>query len=289
MTLPIKIVATGGDSLEMLGKSKDLPAFAERLFSASTGNWDSLRGEKWQYLDRPVNDEFRLFIRYEREKRGTYGRALPYEVGFLLPREAYVAYGNLNHLHQALLSIPLSTLEECWNAAESYQLPLPADVSCVDASSSWPLRELTLRCDVEDIESDIREIASSFVAADMETWFSKLYFVVNPYKVRNEANVVISNVFLPAPERVDEQEPDSERKGGFMRTVAKRVCVLAAGAGVCACPVLNYQITEWEQRYAELQQENQELQQKNADLQQKCNELLLQLEQYKQLHHYPGS
>lgn len=286
MSLSIKLVAIGGDALDELGKSKFFPEHAEQVFYSSTGNWDTGRSEKWQYLDRPVDDDFRLFIRYERGRIKGTGRALPYEVGFLLPRHAYVAYGNLSRLHQVLLSIPLSELAECWASEGSYTLPFPAASSCGEAvAASRPLEQLIIRCEAEDVEADINEISSSFVAADIETWFSKLYFVVNPYKVREEVNVVVSSVYLDAPQYADESESDVEPKRGrkqLRRTVAQGVCTLIGGASVCACPVLYKQIDALNQQYAELQQQN-------ADLQKKYNNLLQELQHYKKLHNYPES
>ena len=298
MSLPIKLVAIGGDALDELGKSKFFPEHAEQVFYSSIGNWDTGRSEKWQYLDRPVDDDFRLFIRYERGRIKGTGRARPYEVGFLLPRHAYVAYGNLSRLHQVLLSIPLSELAECWASEGSYTLPFPAASSCGEAvAASRSLEQLIIRCDAEDVEADINEISSSFVAADIETWFSKLYFVVNPYKVREEVNVVVSSVYLDAPQSADESESDVEPKRGWKElrwTAAQGVCTLIGGASVCVCPVLYKQIDALNQQYAELQQQNAELQRQNAELQRqnaelqkKYNNLLPQLELYQKLNNYP--
>ena len=120
----IKILAYGGDDLTMLGKPNNIPENVVSIFNNSMGIWDTDVEEEYQYLDRPVDENCRLFMRYYKHSQPGE-RALSYEVGFLLTREVYETAGNLQVLHKQLMQLSHDTLSKCWESSGELVLPIP--------------------------------------------------------------------------------------------------------------------------------------------------------------------
>lgn len=285
----IKILAHGGDDLIMLGKTDNTPANVVSIFNDSKGIWDPYVTEKHQYLDRPVDKNHRLFIRYYKHSQPGK-RALPYEVGFLLPREVYETAGNLQVLHEQLMLLPHDTLSKCWESSGELVLPiLPMAETQETPNTSLSLDAPHLLCGDSQFDDHLAKVGTSFVSSDIDTWFTQLYLVVNPYEPVESANVTVSRKWMEPSPQLPPQEPEpsptsntpNQRGESFGGEAKRRIkqtakCV-AIGAGIAIiggtcqyislCHEYEAKITQLEKQLSDMKSENEQLRAENQELQ----------------------
>ena len=285
----IKILAYGGDDLIMLGKTDNTPAHVVSIFNDSKGIWNSHITEKYQYLDRPVDKNHRLFIRYYKHSQPGK-RALPYEVGFLLPREVYETAGNLQVLHEQLMLLPHDTLSKCWESSGELVLPiLPMAETQETPNTSLSLDAHHLLCGDSQFDDHLAEAGTSFVSSDIDTWFTQLYLVVNPDEPVESANVTVSRKWMEQSPQLPPQEPEpspasntpNQRGESFGGEAKRRIkqtakCV-AIGAGIVIiggtcqyisqCRKYEEKITQLKDELSNMKRENKQLLEENQKLQ----------------------
>ncbi len=204
----IKILACGGDDLTMQGKTDTLPANVVSTFNDSRGIWDPDVTEKYQYLDRPVDKNHRLFIRYYRHSQPGE-RALPYEVGFLLTREVYETAGNLQVLHEQLMQLSHDTLSKCWESSGELMLPiLPIEETQETQNTSLSLDAPLLLCGESQFDTHLAKVGTSFISSNIDTWFTRLYLVVNPYESVEAANITVSRKWTKCSHQLPPTRPE---------------------------------------------------------------------------------
>lgn len=292
----IKILAHGGDDLIMLGKTDNTPANVVSIFNDSKGIWDPDVTEKYQYLDRPVDKNCRLFIRYYRHSQPGK-RALPYEVGFLLTREVYETAGNLLVLHEQLMQLSHDTLSKCWESSGELVLPiLPMAETQETPNTSLSLDAPLLLCGESQFDAHLTKVGTSFISSNIDTWFTQLYLVVNPYEPVESANVTVSRKWMEPSPQLPPQEPEpsptsntpNQRGESFGGEAKRRIkqtakCVaigagcVAIGAGIAirggTCPYISQcheyeaKITQLEKQLSDMKSENEQLRAENQELQ----------------------
>lgn len=279
----IKILAYGGDDLIMLGKTDNIPANVVSIFNDSKGIWNSHITEKYQYLDRPVDNNHRLFIRYYRHSQPGE-RALPYEVGFLLTREVYETAGNLQVLHEQLMQLSHDTLSKCWESGGELQLPIPPIVEPDELqNASLSLDIPRFLCGNNQFDAHLAKVGTSFVCSDIDTWFTLLYLVVNPDEPVESANVTVSRKWMEPSPQLSPQEPEpspNQRGESFGGEAKRRIkqtakCVaigasIAIIGGTCQyisqCREYKEKISQLENQLSNLKIEIEGLHKKNQEL-----------------------
>ncbi len=278
----IKILACGGDDLIMLRKTDTLPANIVSTFNDSRGIWDPDVTEKYQYLDRPIDKNHRLFIRYYKHSQPGE-RALPYEVGFLLTREVYETAGNLQVLHEQLMQLSHDTLSKCWESSGELVLPiLPMAETQETPNTSLSLDAPHLLCGDSQFDDHLAKVGTSFVSSNIDTWFTRLYLVVNPYDSVESANITVSRKWMECstspPNESDEEWGQIQRRTKEIKRRASRTveCIgICAGivvtGGTCEyisrCHDYKEKITQLENQLSELKIEIENLHTQNRELQ----------------------
>lgn len=246
----IKILAYGGDALTMLSTDGNMPHNVVNTFNDSIGKWDTDVSELYQYLDRPVDEKFRLFVRHYKHEPGR-SRAVSYEVGFLLPRSVYLEASNLQVLYKKLFQISHDTLRQCWESCGVLELNL-ADVeerremrkSSHSLSSPWML------CGESKFDENLEEVTTSFVSSDIDNWFTKLYLVVNPYQTVNDSNVTVSRREMAYPTQLS---PPSPTQANRLKKGMRCAVLAVAATGTCVY------VSELTKEVQELKAENKSL------------------------------
>lgn len=278
---PIKILAHGGNELIMLGKPDNIPANVVSIFNDSRGIWDQYVTEKHQYLDRPVDKNCRLFIRYYMHSQPGK-RALPYEVGFLLPREVYETAGNLQVLHEHLMQLSHDTLSKCWESSGELVLPIrPMAETQETPNTSLSLDAPNLLCGDSQFDDHLAKVGTSFISSNIDNWFTQLYLVVNPYKSVESANITVSRKWMECSTSTPNE---SDEKGGQIQRLAKETKRRASRTveciGICAgivvtggtceyisrCHDYETKITELETQLSDLKKEIEDLHKENREL-----------------------
>lgn len=288
----IKILAHGGDDLIMLGKTDNTPANVVSIFNDSKGIWDPYVTEKHQYLDRPVDKNCRLFIRYYRHSQPGK-RALPYEVGFLLPREVYETAGNLLVLHEHLMQLSHDTLSKCWESSGELVLPiLPMAETQETPNTSLSLDAPHLLCGDSQFDDHLAKVGTSFISSNIDTWFTRLYLVVNPYESVESANITVSRKWSKYSHQLPPSSPvhppplheSDEERGQIPRPikeigqrVSRTVKCAAIGAGIIIvggtcqyisqCREYEEKITQLENQLSNMKRKNEQLREENQKLQ----------------------
>lgn len=277
----IKILAHGGNELIMLGKPDNIPANVVSIFNDSKGIWDPYVTEKHQYLDRPVDKNCRLFIRYYMHSQPGE-RALPYNVGFLLTREVYETAGNLQVLHKQLMQLSHDTLSKCWESSGELVLPiLPMEETQETPNTSLSLDAPHLLCGDSQFDNHLAKVGTSFVSSNINNWFTRLYLVVNPSDFVESANITVSRKWMECstspPNESDEEWGQLQRS---LKEIIRRsslnvkcFCInagIAVTGGTCKyisrCHDYETKITELEKQLRDLKIKIEGLHTKNQEL-----------------------
>ena len=185
-------VIAGGENLNSpFKKTSAFPDNAEEVFA----EWYSQLGqndkETENYYEIPVDNENRLYIKsYWLEKKGN--RPLCYYVGYLLPRSLYEHIKEYYLLNRGIGSLKI---EEVLSAAERFA-PIPLNVQFnLPRTAIWTsFQELSrMRFYGEkEFGANLDRVCFAISINNIDDWFSKLFIAVNPYKMNNEYNIIVS-------------------------------------------------------------------------------------------------
>ena len=185
-------IICGGENLN--DPPRKTPTFPDDAEKAFRKWWVKLRRnsvEKECYLELPISEETRIFIRaFWLERPGK--RSVCYYVGLLLPKELYVKAGEYSILHKGLCNVSLSAVQD---ALESSFKPIDivADSSELVSEGGLSFEEL---CQIKrygkDFDNNIEQMRSSISINNIDDWFSRLFIAVNPVFDNEAYHIVIS-------------------------------------------------------------------------------------------------
>ena len=202
----VDYIIRGGENLNSSPlKTSTFPFEAESIFN----NWYPKLGkddkEKENYFELPVNAKYRLFIRvFYIEKPGN--RPICFYIGILVPKEAYIEAKDYYCLHKGLCNVAFAQIQK---AADSF---VPLDITI-----DWPVPRSSIGLDFQqlskirlygekDFSSNINQMCFSISINNINDWFERLFIAVNPYRLNDSFNIIISRV-QPRP-IIPNQEPN---------------------------------------------------------------------------------
>lgn len=172
-------IVLGGENLnDPPQKTPDFTAEAEQVFKTNCFSLGSSDHNLESWLELPVNDSFRLFIRmFWMERRGQ--RALCYYMGLQLPKRLYLEAGDFYRLNKGISLLTLETILSALQNATPIEVPLVPQPQSTIGSSFEELCKLKL-FGVEKFSENMEKMRLSISINSIDDWFSRLRIAVNP-------------------------------------------------------------------------------------------------------------
>lgn len=172
-------IVLGGENLnDPPQKTPDFTAEAEQVFKTNCFSLGSSDHNLESWLELPVNDSFRLFIRmFWMERRGQ--RALCYYIGLQLPKRLYLEAGDFYRLNKGISLLTLETILSALDNASPIEVPLVPQPQSAIGSSFEELCKLKL-FGAEKFSENMEKMRLSISINSIDDWFNRLRIAVNP-------------------------------------------------------------------------------------------------------------
>lgn len=172
-------IVLGGENLnDPPQKTPDFTAEAEQVFKTNCFSLGSSDHNLESWLELPVNDCFRLFIRmFWMERRGQ--RALCYYIGLQLPKRLYLEAGDFYRVNKGISLLTLETILSALDNASPIEVPLVPQPQSAIGSSFEELCKLKL-FGTEKFSENMEKMRLSISINSIDDWFNRLRVAVNP-------------------------------------------------------------------------------------------------------------
>lgn len=172
-------IVLGGENLnDPSQKTPDFTAEAEQVFKTNCFSLGSSDHNLESWLELPVNDSFRLFIRmFWMERRGQ--RALCYYIGLQLPKRLYFEARDFYRLNKGISLLTLETILSALDNASPIEVPLVPQPQSAIGSSFEELCKLKL-FGTEKFSENMEKMRLSISINSIDDWFNRLRIAVNP-------------------------------------------------------------------------------------------------------------
>lgn len=293
-------IVLGGENLnDPPQKTPDFTAEAEQVFKTNCFSLGSSDHNLESWLELPVNDSFRLFIRmFWMERRGQ--RALCYYMGLQLPKRLYLEAGDFYRLNKGISLLTLETILSALNNASPIEVPLVPQPQSAIGSSFEELCKLKL-FGAEKFSENMEKMRLSISINSIDDWFNRLRVAVNPSRPPKGRCLLVAKqgcdipTSTPLETTFSSQATFSKEKNSFPRNKTKKGTLILSAiflwiitflfdvlvGGIPAILYLEKEKAQVIKDIHDLEAKNHDLEAKNHKLEAKKHELRENIEELK--------